>query len=524
MADYFTAQATPGHVALYYLATMFTDAVTFSKILPLVLTLVQTGFAYRLGVRLWRQPALAALGAVLLAWLSWWFDDLASASPRSFGTPLLVIHLACLAHRQWRAAAGTVALQALCYPVVCGVMLATHGISLLLRTRGRLSAGKHGVEMRWLGIAGVLAVSLVWLGRLPSAVYGPIISIDAARRMSEFQGDGRVSYFDPDLISFWLVGQKSGIGLWRTIPGLGELPLWTLPGLLIAALALWMVADQGGTPRRSGAPSQSGLLLAALLVGSLVLFVLSHAVAFRLYLPSRQLQFSLPVILALTPALLMARILERRPATAARSAKRSTQLALVGSAMLVVWETPIADSYVEGRHRQLYAYVQSMPKDTRIIARPEDGSSLPLFGQRAVLVSQEHALPFHPSYYEPLRRRAEAVLAAYRAESPRPMLALAEREGASLILENLATLERTRQRRSEQTGVELLVERCAVLRDEELVAISVGCAQASGIGAGNDISEAGRVLPERNQDRAGPFSDVRGEKTAKGLDEPAGGQ
>jgi hypothetical protein len=476
IADYFAAQASPGHTALYFVATLAMDPISFSKLLPLVLTLAQAGCAYLLGWRLFSQHRVAALGAILLTWLTWWFDDIGSASPRSFGSPLLVAFLAFLAGRQRAAALATLVLQALFYPVACGVMLGTQALWLVARARRRMLAPSYRTELRWLLASSVLVSGLVLLERLSTTSYGPLISLEQARQMPEFQSGGRVSYFNPNPIDFWLVGPRTGIGFWRNVPQLGETPILLLAMLPAAALGLWLAAARGGLTRRPPVHLPKLLLLACLLGASFALFFLAHALAFRLYLPARQVQFSLPVVLALAAALFAELLAER---LASCRPTRAGTLVVLGTAMLLLaWRPPVDASYVVGSHTQLYAYLRSLPKDTLVAALPQDASSLPLFGQRPVFVSYEHAIPYHPKYYEPLRRRMDALQEAYFAESPRPIIELAEREGIALIVANTNALERAHRGRTMPLGLEQLVAHCATLRDHELVAIPLTCAQA----------------------------------------------
>src|SRR5207248_4244300 len=160
IADYFAAQAPPGFVATYFLGTLAWDAISFSKLLPFALTLLLTGFGFLLGRRLFRRTLPAGLGAVLLAWSAWQYDDLASATSRSFATPLLVAFLAFLVAEQRRAALATLALGALVYPLGCAIMLGVQALWLVGRARRGLFSGAYRRELAWLLAAVALAAGL----------------------------------------------------------------------------------------------------------------------------------------------------------------------------------------------------------------------------------------------------------------------------------------------------------------------------------------------------------------------------
>jgi hypothetical protein len=210
------------------------------------------------------------------------------------------------------------------------------------------------------------------------------------------------------------------------------------------------------------------------------LFFVAHALLFRLYLPARQVQFSLPIVWALGGGLALALAAEGLAARLVpRHAGRVTQLLALGAVgLLVAHAPPPGDFYAVGRHPDLYAYLRAQPKDTLVAALPADSSDLPLFAQRPVLVSWEHGLVYQLGYYEPLRQRTEALLRAYYSDSPRPIVELAEREGVGVIVANLNALERYRRDHPDATlGLETLVERCTAVRDRELVVIRQDCAR-----------------------------------------------
>jgi hypothetical protein len=489
IADYYAAQAPPGFVAVYFVGTLLVDPLTLSKLLPLALTCIASSFAFLFGLRISGRPIAATLGAALLTWSIWQYDDIPSATPRSFAIPLLVAFLAFLAADRWRpGAAGeragprvdlphlacvlTIGLQALTYPIGCAVMLAVYAAWLTPRARERPRAAL------WLIAATALAAGLTLLGQRPAAPYGPVISADAARQIDDFRPGGRSSYFIPDPVKFWLESTRSGLSLAPKDPLLGGLPVQTLPFGLAAALGLWVLLGRLGLIGRPQLPREAALLpiLAAV---SLVLFFAAHALLFRLYLPARYVQFSLPVVWALGGGLAVALATERLAARIAPQtpARAAAALALGALILLAAHAPPPGASYVVGQHPRLYEYLREQPKDTLIAALPHDASNLPLFAERPVLTSWEHALPYHPTYHEPFQQRTRALLRAYYAESPRPLVELARREGVGIIVANLAALERRRLVYGDLTlGLDTLVERCAALRERELVAIPVSCA------------------------------------------------
>jgi hypothetical protein len=67
---------------------------------------------------------------------------------------------------------------------------------------------------------------------------------------------------------------------------------------------------------------------------------------------------------------------------------------------------PSINSYVVGDVPDFYAFLLQQPNDTLIASLDPMVDNLPSFTKRSVLVSREHALPYHKGYYTQFRQRA----------------------------------------------------------------------------------------------------------------------
>jgi len=503
IADYYQSQAPPGYQAVYWLATLPMDAILASKLLPLGLTVGLAGAAFALGRALWGRDDAAALGAILLAWSAWQYDDLASATPRAFAMPLLVIQLAALAAGRFRVALGLLVLTALLYPLGCALMAVTTGLWLLWGARGSLSLWERvGVretrgtlpKLLWLGAATGAALAIVVAGQRQGARFGPLVTAAQAHAMPEFQSGGRSSYFIPDPYKFWIESTRSGLALVPKDALLGGLPALTIPFVLAAALGIWWVAGRLGWLPAPAIPRRGGLLI-ALLMASLALFFAAHALLFTLYLPARHVQFSLPIVWALAGGLgwvlLGDRLRSSLPLSIAMgrgaggggfsgAGGRGLLFTLLGVVLLVLHAPPTGVFYVVGRHPAIYDYLRTTPVDTRVAALPTDSSILPLFGQRAVVTSFEHALPYHLGYYEPFRDRTRALMAAYYAPTLAPLVRLIDEQHVGLVIANATLLERrARDNPDRPPALAELLTRCGILRERELVVMPADCVRAA---------------------------------------------
>jgi hypothetical protein len=342
-----------------------------------------------------------------------------------------------------------------------------------------------------LGAVTLVSLVLVGLGAVDAARYGPTVSAAEARTMPEFQPGGRASYFVPDWYQFWLESSRSGFALGPTDPWLDDLPALTIPFGLTVLLGGWLLAGRFGWVVRPGVPP-SGVLLVVVAAASLLLFAAAHVLLFALYLPARHVQFSLPLVWAMAGGLCWALLGDRMAARLdARFGSRwrgwaglsgAELCALTGVALLALHAPPPGDFYVIGRTPAIYAYLRQTPPDTLVAALPADSNILPLFGQRPILTSYEHALPYQPGYYLPLHERTEAFRAAYYAPTLAPLADVIAQEGIDLVIADTEVLERRRRaERAHPPALEGVLDRCGVLRERELVVVPAACIQAAAV-------------------------------------------
>jgi hypothetical protein len=490
IADYYQSQAPAGYQAVYWLLTLGMDAVQASKLLPLILTVILALAAFGLGRALWGRDDAAALGAILLLWSVWNYDDVASATPRAYALPLLTIQLAALASGRRRLALAILPVQALFYPLGCALGVSIIGLWTLWCAGGVRRAFRELVR---LGAVTFASLALVALGQLDAARFGPTVSASQARAMPEFQQGGRAAYFVPDGYRFWLESSRSGFALGPKDTVLENVPALAIPFALAAVLGGWVVAGRLGLTAMPGIPRR-GWLLVVVLGASLLLFAAAHILLFALYLPARHVQFSLPLVWALGGGLCWALLGDRlasrlgRPADARGRPARQPGIALAGTgaftllgvALLILHSPPPGDFYITGRHPAIYAYLRQTPKDTLVAALPANSNILPMLGQRSILTSYEHALPYQPGYYEPLRARTEAFRAAYFAPTLVPLVAELDEQGIDLVIADDDTLERRRRAdRAHPPALEGLLDDCGVVHERELVVMTAACIRAA---------------------------------------------
>jgi hypothetical protein len=91
--------------------------------------------------------------------------------------------------------------------------------------------------------------------------------------------------------------------------------------------------------------------------------------------------------------------------------------------------------------QEIYDAVKGLPPDALIAGWPRGLlDNIPYVTQRATLLSYETHQPYHDLYVLEMRRRMEAIIAAYWARSPEPLIELRDEFGATHLLLDLRHL------------------------------------------------------------------------------------
>jgi hypothetical protein len=503
IADYFQAVAPFGYRLLYRAAAWVgLDPFVFNQLLPPVLGAVTTLFVFHLARALTPAPLTAFLATVLLNLMLWGVDDIPSGTPRAFGYPLLAASLYFLSRHTLWSYLATVVLLAAFYPSALLVSLATLALTLVRREGWRLHIRRDRRDYLRVGAALALAA----LALLPffgaTDAFRPVTHAEEAREALEFLPGGRTSFYTDDPWEFWVTGVRSGVLPWEG----------TLHGAILVLALLWPLLawarghGQPSTPGRQG----TGLLL-RVVVGSLVLFLLAHAVVFELYEPNTYTQYSLRIVVAIAAALSL---------TWLWKAVHAALLAGVTPPPRLVWTASVATllaslavpgarqwlsdelvwgNYRRGRHPELYAYLQSRPMDSQIASLATEADFLPSLARRSVLVSREYAITYHQGYYRRIRQRIEDLIAAeltpdaellkaYLADSGADFL-LVDREADLLghpgwLRQYPEALASAHQRLSggRSPALSRFLHPCAVWGDRNLVLLESTCILAPGPG------------------------------------------
>ncbi|MEM9266486.1 MAG: hypothetical protein AAGA46_13255 [Cyanobacteria bacterium P01_F01_bin.13] len=484
IADYFQSVAPVGYKALYRLGTLVgIDPFTFSKLLPPFISLVGTLYAFYLALEIIPVPLVAFINTIILNQALWMWDELASATPKAFSVLLILAFLYYVARRRLLGCALAIGLQGLFYPHLVFISILVLGLQAVWPGTNR----KEG--LRFLVVGTAMAVVVLLPYALSTSPYGPVITLEQAKIMAEFQPGGRNAFFYSNWARYWFFSGRSGL-----LPPI--VPI-TICLSLILPILLWLRLPL----LRQITPN--GKLILQVSIASLTMFLLSHGLLFKLHLPSRYSRHVLKVLVALAAAMVLVALLDaglRRLLHHSQVLWRQLVAAamVAGVGMITIGYPCLLKSfmdvlYINSEHHALYEYIKQQPHDIRIASLTGEAENIPTFTGRSVLFSRGHSLAYHQGYYNQIRPRILDLIAAqYSPDLAKLQSVIATYDIDFWLVDNIsfnpANLPHQwlrqfqpewttaiNQLQQQPSALQRLQQTCAIISDQEQVLISADC-------------------------------------------------
>lgn len=425
IADYYQSISPLGYMTVYRLLAMLgVEPILASKLLPIVLDLITTGYCFTVSLQLLPVPLAGFLSSLLLNQYLWLRDDLVSATAVAFVYPLFVAFLYYLLRRNLVGVCITVALLGLFYPqcvfICAGILI----LQLISWKNWRPYLSQNPRDYWFCSIALGVAVLVMSLYALKSSEYAPVITAAGAKTLPEFSPNGLSKFFVDNPLHFWFTGQRSGI-----LPRLGTIV--PLIGTLILPFFLLFPSP---FPLLKQVNKQA-IVLVNITLASLGMFFIAHALLFKLHLPSRYTEHSLRIVTAIAAGIALTVILDGILQWADyRSDNRQIFLSSFKRRQLLAWVATMLvlaalvlhpiflkrfpkTDYIVGTAPLLYEFFSRQPKDTLIASVVPEVDNLPTFAKRSVLVGREYSVPYHMGYYNQIRQRTiELINAQYNPD------------------------------------------------------------------------------------------------------------
>ncbi len=419
VSTYVSAITPPSLIGLYWLgAKCGIDPATTSKILPYVtlgLTAAAMGIAaHHLGGK------LAALLAVLFVLGSnAYLIRMAGGLPRAFGHPFIAAAIVALVYGREKVLAGVVILAAMFYPVAG--MISGMFLALLLWLSP--SSRRTSQRLTFLICVGALASLPLIALLIRTRPFGATITPADLPTFPESGPGGRYASYD-------VVG--SGNFLELLTGGLSSLLPWPAPYyiqffVLAAAFAIFLY-------QAKKQPAALRVLLAFAIVP--IGFCLAKLAAPFFYIPERYITYPLPVFVHLYLACAVA-FVATRIAQSARGAWVPAVL-LVGGVIFLFGGRVSARAGLNGSaktNQTLLKVIADLPPESVIAGWPGRMiDDVPYVARKRVLLSYETHQVMNKKYIMEMRRRANALFAAYFATDFTPLLRLHEKYGVTHLI------------------------------------------------------------------------------------------
>ncbi len=421
LKEYAQAVQPVGPAAIYRISNALIDPVQLSKILPIPLFVLSVLLIYFIGVRLGGRFNGVLSAATLMA-TPGYLIKMEGGLPRSFALPLLLLFLLLMLHKKHTWSSVVVVVQAMFYPLIAPVCLLVLAAGMLLPLKGI-----SGTRMRkalipmLVACIGCLALFLSQKNSAIEADIGSPVSSVEVRNNAEFSKGGRYP-IDQSFLPAILHNFSRGTFYSRlpdtdniqVIDVLRDAYRFLFFGLFVIVFFLAWQKDL----------FRIDSTLSYLLIASFLMYTAAYLFMLKLYIPVRQLEFTLPIW-----ALLVQSLLISKGVSLLRSSEvqRAVRFVLIGGALLVcaiMLRVSISTPHFSKRelvdvseYTELYAALRDLKAVGLIASHPSLADPIPTITGRRVLFNTAMALPFFDNYWSKINIRAQSFVEAYYSEN-----------------------------------------------------------------------------------------------------------
>jgi hypothetical protein len=453
-----------GVQAIYKAAAPLINPVQFTKILTGLLFAITAGFLFGLGLQ-FRDDLTPIFIGCTFCLMGGFMNKISGGLSQSFGFPLLAAYLFFLSRNSLVVAGAVIFLGSLFNPYIFLLCVVTHGLFLAYNI-GKIivpcflgssfsterfpesigptqqevpnsdQAGYwssvvrelRGASMRPLAIfvslllvmAGCGLILLKYLSYSPSG-FGALVTWGDMIGKIEYTAAGRyeIMPIPPmfyELIRPWIFNLP--FITW------GPLPAWILAGIGLAVIGFALVRGKWDLDLWSGF-RVFGYLFAA----SLLLYLAACVFIFKLFVPSRYIEFSINVFYCVAIGVCIRVAVGAVVPRSFAFPVASTLLVIL--AALALYRVGIYDYSSEAA---LYRFVQSTPKTSLMAGPPDLMDSVLTFGRRKAFVTYELSHTWYTRYWEVIKKRTFDFYRAYYAEEPAEVREFCRENGIDYLI------------------------------------------------------------------------------------------
>jgi hypothetical protein len=426
-----------GFIGLYRVLSFFADPLTLSKIVPIGLFILSILYLFFL-VKHIANVYTAFLASAAFMIFPDFMLSMVGGHARAFAHPLIISFLFYLTKRSYKACAILLVLQSLFYPTAFLICAATYAFALSYKQAEWLSFRREKSIVMYFVLA-VLASGMILSTKYLASdpLIGTVVTRSQMKDRPEFYSEGRVPILPTPPIAktattlileplvAGIVGQYPE-KLRDSLPEFLSVRLLALTIkvflLLLTLYLIWEIVSG-----RLFIPIE----IAYLILSGAVLYQLADIFTFKLYLPDRYVQYTLPVALLILVCIGANHLLAQLGDRTGVKALRLLLLVAILAHFNVLKGIGLTD---ESRNAPLFRYLETLPKNTVIAADLYLGDFIPTFSKRKVFVNYELSHPWMDKYWDTIRARTFELFDAYYADSRQPILSFCRKHRIDYVV------------------------------------------------------------------------------------------
>ncbi len=410
---------SPVQNLIYWVGTFFVDYVRLTKIIAVVGNGLGAALFFWLGAQMmgWRAGVLAA---IFVTFFPDQFEYYAGGFSKMWMIPLLLVAVFLIEKRSWRGLWWLIPFAALAYPVSAVLIGGVALTAVALEIPRHRDKGRAFSELRDVAVGGVLGIlPLVYKYLATPPEVGPMAST-AELLASPAMYKGGLSYYLPTP------------PIWEAFADLCYHPF-----IVGAAVVFAVVLRTKLGWRRSWT---------ALLVASVICYVLADLLFMRLYFPNRYIRYSMGVLLPLWHAHNLDLLLTRVPWRNVRILILVAAFAAGGFLFRDTFEMG-KDTIDRESRAPLSRFLATLPKDILVAGHPWDLDDIPVQARRSVLTNYKMNHVWFTTYRDEMDRRTRDCFRALYARKVEDVNHLAEAYGVTHLVVTEKYFESSRIRR-----------------------------------------------------------------------------
>lgn len=422
-----------GFTAFYYVLSFVWDPMVVSKILPTFLFVISSYYLFRL-VRSFSDDFTAVVAALSFILMPVFLDSMAGGLPHSFGFLWIIVFLYYLVRRDFFKVWFVLVLQSLTYQMVFPPCLGVFALTLFKLGRDGLTVDREDKKLKYLFLSflipGILLIVRYMVFDDPQI--GSVVTRQDMLGHPEYYAQGRhpvlptTPLFEELIFQFYRGGMMTHIvgrlGQYGASVDLMKIIFWSSSFVLVVFPLIQCLRKRMIIPRE----------LFYLAFTSIVMYKLSDMMLLKLYIPTRYVEYSIPLIMLVIQALGVGALLQMIKRSSLRKLISMTLIVLI-----ILGGNYQSLGYLDlSRLRDFYQAVQQLPKESLVAAHPWLADGIPAFAQRKVFVAYELSYPFYDKHWVMIKQRTYDFFNAYYAEDIKSVDAFCRKYGIDYVVVN----------------------------------------------------------------------------------------